>query len=125
MKLYECKANLLNPNGTTKEVFREFIPAYTEVMARNMWNYRLSGKSHSDVSVSEIKVKGYNVKLESKPNKYKVLVEWTMTKEVEVEAFTEEEAIEKVDGMDLPDGGEYVGDSYIVHTETIQEVEED
>jgi hypothetical protein len=46
---------------------------------------------------------------------YKIAVEWTMIADIEVEANSLDEAIEKVEEMDsLPDNGEYLEDSFQV-----------
>ena len=51
--------------------------------------------------------------------KFRVAVEWSMYGEVEVDADTLQEAIEKVeDDLDMPlPEGEYIDDSFVVNSE--------
>lgn len=67
--------------------------------------------------------KNSNTNGSQKKRKYTVYVGWEMYADVEVEAFSLEEAIKIVeDEWKLPDNGEYVDGSYEINEEVTKEI---
>ena len=51
--------------------------------------------------------------------KYKIPVSWTMVADMEIEADSLDEAIEKAEEANLPDDAEYCDSSFEVNTELV------
>ena len=55
-----------------------------------------------------------------KPKTFKVLCSWSFTAEVLVKAMDEDEALDIIDGRDLPKNGEYLPGSF--QADQVQEI---